>query len=177
MPTPATPAATTRHGDCPANLVSTYVGAIKDRWGSGGCFELLAPSLVPTDEARRRWGRVERLTATPDVLEAGTRAVFDSDVTPVLPTIQAPTLVISRRGDRHVRHEHGRHVASLIPNAQFIELPGDDHIPYAGQGIELVDEVEEFLTGVRPTLVLDRVLTTVLFTDIVGSTERLARIG
>ena len=161
----------------PANLIPTYVSAIKDIWGFGGCFEILAPSLVPTDEARRRWGRVERLTATPDVLEAATRAVFESDVTPVLPAIQAPTLVISRRGDRHVPYEHGRQVASLIPGAKFIELPGDDHIPFAGQDVQLLDEVEEFLTGVRPKPLLDRVLATVLFTDIVGSTQRLAELG
>jgi class 3 adenylate cyclase len=161
----------------PANLIPAYVGAIKDLWGFGGCFEMLAPSLVQTDHARQRWGRVERLTATPDVLEAATRAVFDSDVTQVLPTIQAPTLVISRRGDRHVPHEHGRQVASRIPGAKFIDLPGDDHIPYAGKDTQLLDEIEEFLTGVRPTPVLDRVLATVLFTDIVGSTERLAQLG
>jgi len=171
----------TRHEDTPwglpTNLISTYVNTIKDMWGTGGCFELLAPSLVSTDEARRRWGRIERLTATPDVLEAATRAVFEADVSQVLPTIQAPTLAISRRGDRHVRSEHGRYVASLIPNARFLELSGDDHIPYAGQDEQLVDEVEEFLTGVRPAPVLDRVLTTVLFTDIVGSTERAAQLG
>jgi class 3 adenylate cyclase len=161
----------------PATLIPAYVSAIKSMWGFGGCFEVLAPSLVPTDEARARWGRVERLTATPDVLEAATRAVFESDVTPVLPAIQAPTLAISRRGDRHVSWEHGRHVASLIPSARFIDLPGDDHIPYAGEDVQLLDEVEEFLTGVRPKPLLDRVLATVLFTDIVGSTERLAQLG
>ncbi|MGA2521728.1 MAG: adenylate/guanylate cyclase domain-containing protein [Acidimicrobiales bacterium] len=161
----------------PAEHVPTYVGAIKDLWGSGRCFEMVAPSLVPTDDAAARWGRVERLTATPDVLEAATRAVFDSDVSRVLPTIQAPTLVVSRRGDRHVRHEHGGHVASLIPDAKLVELPGDDHIPYAGDVVELLDEVETFLTGVRPKPLLDRVLATVLFTDIVGSTERLAAVG
>jgi pimeloyl-ACP methyl ester carboxylesterase len=158
----------------PAELIPTYVSAIKDLWGSGRCFEVLAPSLVPTDEARRRWARVERLTATPDVLEAATRAVFDSDVSPVLPTIQAPTLVISRRGDRHVRREHGRQVASLIPGAKYIELSGNDHIPFADQDDQVLDEVEEFLTGVRPKPLLNRVLATILFTDIVGSTEHLA---
>jgi class 3 adenylate cyclase len=161
----------------PGDLIPSYVSAIKDLWGFGGCFEILAPSLVPTDEARQYWGRVERLTATPDVLEAATRAVFESDVTEVLPAIQAPTLVISRRGDRHVSCEHGRQVAGLIPGANFIEMPGDDHIPFADGQIQLLDEVEEFLTGVRPKPLLDRVLATVLFTDIVGSTQRLAALG
>ncbi len=161
----------------PPHLISTYVSAIKDIWGTGGCFEILAPSLVPTDEARQRWGRVERLTATPDVLEAATRAVFDSDVSPVLSAIQAPTLAISRKGDRHVHYEHGRYVASLIPGARFIEVPGDDHLPFAARDERLLDEVEEFLTGVRPKPLLDRVLATILFTDIVASTQRLAELG
>ncbi len=161
----------------PESLIPDYVRIIKDLWGFGGCFEILAPSLVPTDDARKHWGRIERLTATPDVLEAATRAVFDSDVSQALRAVQAPTLAISRRGDRHVPYEHGRHVASLIPGAKFIELPGDDHIPYAGNDVELLDEVEAFLTGVRPKPLLDRVLATVLFTDIVGSTERLAQLG
>ena len=146
----------------PGNLIPSYVSAIKDLWGLGGCFQVVAPSLVPTDEARGYWGRVERLTATPDVLEAATRAVFESDVSQALPAIQAPTLVISRRGDRHVPYEHGRQVASLIPGARFTELAGDDHIPFAGQ-VHLLDEVEEFLTGVRPKPLLDRVLATVLY--------------
>ena len=161
----------------PANSIPSYVGAIKDIWGFGGCFEMIAPSLVPTAEARTKWERVERLTATPDVLEAATRAVFESDVTQALPAIQAPTLVISRRGDRHVRYEHGRHVAGLIPGAKFTELSGDDHVPFAGQQVQLLDEVEEFLTGIRPKPLLDRVLATVLFTDIVGSTQHLAQLG
>ena len=161
----------------PGNLIPSYVSAIKDLWGFGGCFQVVAPSLVPTDEARGYWGRVERLTATPDVLEAATRAVFESDVSQALPAIQAPTLVISRRGDRHVPYEHGRQVASLIPGARFTELSGDDHIPFAGQQVHLLDEVEEFLTGVRPKPLLDRVLATVLFTDIVGSTQVLAELG
>ena len=161
----------------PEDVIPDYARAIRDLWGSGGCFAIVAPSLVLTDELRHRWARVERLTATPDVLEAATRAVFDSDVSHVLGSIQAPTLVMSRRGDRHVRCEHGRHVAGGIPTARFVELPGDDHVPYAGQTDELLDEVQEFLTGARPHPMGDRVLTTVMFTDIVASTELLAQMG
>jgi class 3 adenylate cyclase len=161
----------------PPDLVTDYVTTIQEVWGTGQCAEILAPAMVTTDEARRHWARIERLTASPDVLAAMTRAVLDSDVTPVLPAIQAPTLVISRRGDRHVRHEHGRHVAGGIDGARLVELSGDDHLPFAGHSEELLDEVEEFLTGSRPAAVLDRVLVTVLFTDIVGSTEHVARLG
>ena len=161
----------------PADLVPSYVTAIEQVWGTGACIETLAPTMVQTEQARRRWARIERLTVTPDVLAASTRAVMDSDVTPVLSAIQAPTLVISRRGDRHVRYEHGRHIASRIPGARFVELSGEDHLPFAGRAEQILDGVEEFLTGVRPTPVFDRVLVTVLFTDIVGSTEHVARLG
>jgi class 3 adenylate cyclase len=161
----------------PGDLIPSYAAAIEQIWGTGAAIETLAPTMIKTEEARQRWGRIERLTASPEVLAASTRAVMESDVTPVLSAIQAPTLVISRRGDRHVRYEHGRHIASRIRGARLVELSGDDHLPFAGRTEELLDEVEEFLTGVRPMSVLDRVLVTVLFTDIVGSTEHVARLG
>ena len=161
----------------PAGLVSSYVGAIEHAWGTGVCFEMLAPAMVTTEEARRQWGRVERLTATPDVLAAATRAVFESDVSDVLPAIQSPSLVISRRGDRHVRLEHSQYIANRIPGAKLLELSGDEHIPFAGEADQLLDEVEEFLTGVAPRPVPDRVLATVLLTDIVRSTELAAELG
>ena len=155
----------------PSEQILPFVAAIQGVWGTGVSIEILAPSMIKTEQARRHWGRIERLTVTPDVLAAATWAVMESDVTHVLPAIQAPTLVINRQGDRHVRPEHGRYIASRIPDARLIELPGDDHLPFAGRTEELLDEVEEFLTGTRPSPVLDRVLVTVLFTDIVGSTE------
>jgi class 3 adenylate cyclase len=161
----------------PAHLIPAYVSAIQDIWGTGACIATLAPSMVQSDEARRRWGRIERLTASPDVLAATTRAVMDSDVTSVLSAIQAPTLVISRRQDRHVHHEHGPYIANRIRGARLVALAGEDHLPFAGPTVPILDEIEEFLTGVRPKPVLDRVLVTILFTDIVGSTEHVARLG
>ena len=160
-----------------ADLIPAYVSAIQEIWGTGACTETLAPSLVRTEQARQHWGRIERLTASPDVLAESSRAVMDSDVTSVLSAIQAPTLVISRRGDRHVRPEHGRAVASRIPDARFVELAGNDHLPFAGRSEEILDEIQQFLTGTKPVPVLDRVLLTVLFTDIVGSTEQVAKLG
>ncbi len=161
----------------PADLVASYVDAIEHAWGTGGCFEMLAPAMVTTEEARRQWARIERLTATPDVLAAATRAVFESDVSDVLPAIQAPTLAICRRGDRHVRYEHSGYVASRIPGAKLLELPGDEHLPFAGESDRLLDEVEGFLTGVAPRPIDDRVLATVMFTDIARSTELAAEMG
>ena len=99
-----------------------------------------------------------------------------ADVRDVLPAVQAPTLVIHRVGDRDARVEEGRYIAAHIPGARFVELPGDTHVPF-WEPDDVVDEIEEFLTGVRPTRVADRVLATILFTDLVGSTERAGALG
>src|SRR5919108_222932 len=99
------------------------------------------------------------------------------DVREVLPTIQAPTLVLQRVDDRDVNVEEGRWIAQQIPGAKYVELPGDEHLIWAGDVDAVVDEVEEFLTGARPVHDTDRVLATVLFTDIVGSTERATELG
>jgi pimeloyl-ACP methyl ester carboxylesterase len=100
------------------------------------------------------------------------------DVSAVLPTIHVPTLVIHRKDDVAVNVEGGRELAALIPNARYVELPGIDHIPFVGDNAgEISDAVEEFLTGSRAPVSVDRVLATVLFTDIVGSTEKAAALG
>jgi len=95
----------------------------------------------------------------------------------VLPAIQVPTLIIHRRGDRLVDVGNGRYLAANIPGARYLELPGDDHIYFAGDADALLDEIEEFVTGARGTHDPDRVLATVMFTDIVSSTEHAARLG
>jgi class 3 adenylate cyclase len=169
-----------RNEECPwglaADLLPAYATAIQEAWGTGGVTETIAPTLVQTDDAKRRWARAERLSATPDSA-AVPRAFMESDVTHVLSAIQAPTLVISRRGDRHVRPEHSRYLASRIAGAKLVELSGNDHLLFAGRADEILDEVQEFMTGERPTPVLDRVLATVMFTDIVRSTEQVAQLG
>jgi class 3 adenylate cyclase len=99
------------------------------------------------------------------------------DVREVLPAIRVPTLVIHRTGDHDVNVAEGRYLAARIPGAKFVELPGSDHWISAGNTDEIVDEIEEFLTGTRPVPEPDRVLATVLFTDIVGSTERATELG
>ena len=101
----------------------------------------------------------------------------DLDVRPVLPTIRIPTLVLHCTGDRVVNVENGRYLARHIPNAKYVELPGADHFPYLGDADAILAEIEEFLTGVRPLPESDRVLATVLFTDIITSTERSAQVG
>ena len=102
---------------------------------------------------------------------------LDIDVRALLPTIRVPTLVIHRRGDRVVNRRAGQELASQIPNARYVELPGIDHVPWAGDTEAVLGEAEEFLTGARSAPEPDRVLATVMFTDIVGSTERAAEFG
>jgi class 3 adenylate cyclase len=99
------------------------------------------------------------------------------DVRHVLPAIRVPTIVLHRSEDRDVKIEEARYIASQIPGARLVELPGQDHLPWVGEPDAVLDEIEEFLTGVRSAAMPDRILTTVLFTDIVGSTERAAGIG
>lgn len=99
------------------------------------------------------------------------------DVRPILPSIQVPTLLLYREGDEDVRVEEGRYIASQIPGSKLVELPGRDHFMWIGESQELLDEIEEFLTGVRRGPDPDRVLATVLFTDVVGSTEVATRLG
>ena len=105
------------------------------------------------------------------------RMNWEIDARHVLPAIRIPTLVLHRTGDRVVKVEQGRLIAERIPGAKYVELPGDDHVPSAGDADTLLDEIEEFLTGVRHGPEPDRVLATVLFTDIVRSTERAAELG
>ena len=122
------------------------------------------------------WGRFERLIAKQEDYRELAEILFEIDVRPVLPAIQAPTLVLHRAGDQVMSIEHGRYLARTIPNAKFVELTGD-HILFLGDVDAVADETEEFLTGVRRVPETDRVLATVLFTDIVGSTERAAVLG
>ncbi len=123
------------------------------------------------------WARFERLGASPGAwLEL--QEVFGSlDVRRVLPHVQAPTLVLHRSEDRIVPVGQSRAIAEQIPDAKLVELEGNDHIPFLGDADALVDEVQEFLTGARPAPAPDRVLATVMFTDIVGSTTRAAELG
>jgi len=99
------------------------------------------------------------------------------DIRHLLPSIHVPTLILHRKDDRDANVEEGRWIASQIPNARFVELAGEDHLPWTGDSDAVVDEVQEFLTGTRSSEESNRVLATVLFTDIVGSTEHAARLG
>jgi pimeloyl-ACP methyl ester carboxylesterase len=139
--------------------------------------EYYAPSRVGDEQFVRNLERYLRRAASPGAAAALLRMNSFIDVREVLPTIRVPTLVLHRTGDHDVNIAEGRYLASKIPGAKFVELTGDDHWISAGNVDELADEIEEFLTGTRPVPEPDRVLATVLFTDIVGSTERAAELG
>ena len=139
--------------------------------------EYYAPSRLGDDQFARNLEQYLRRAASPGAAAALLRMNSYIDVRDVLPTIRVPTLVLHRRGDHDVNVAEGRYLAAKIPEAQFVELPGDDHWISAGNPDEIADEIEEFLTGTRPVPELDRVLATVLFTDIVGSTERAVELG
>jgi len=145
--------------------------------GTGTNLDLQGPSGLAEPRFVSWWARFERLVATPSAYRELAGIFRDLDVRPLLPSIQAPTLVVQRVGDRITPVSQGRFLAAAIPNARLVELPGEDHIPFLGDADAIADEVEEFVTGTRSAPEADRFLSTVLFTDIVGSTERQAAIG
>ncbi len=160
--------------DAQRRILDSY----EDRWGRGSFgVRTLAPTLAE-DERFVQWNaQAQRFAGTPASARAWFRITMEIDVRDVLPAIRVPTLVLHRTEDRGVPIEAGRYLAQRIPDAKFVELQGTDHFPFVGGGDVMLDEVEEFLTGSRSPREPDRVLATVLFTDIVGSTEHAAQLG
>ncbi len=146
---------------------------IRRDWGGPVGIEARAPSRAADPEFRDWWGTYLRMGASPGAALALTKMNAQIDVRPILPTIQVPTLVIHRRDDRCLLVEEGRFLAQQIPGAKFVELPGNDHLPFVGDQDAILDEIEEFLTGVRHAPQLDRVLATVLFARVTGSASGL----
>jgi class 3 adenylate cyclase len=145
--------------------------------GTGAATELLAPSWS-SDPAKRRWfARGERLAGGPGYFREFSLLFQHTDMRPVLSSIQAPTLVLNRRGDHFVVAGHAKYVAERIPHARQVEFDGDDHEWLAGDTDRVLDEIGSFLTGARRARPTNRVLSTVMFTDIVGSTERATALG
>jgi class 3 adenylate cyclase len=148
-----------------------------ETWGDGSRILSLSPS-EHVDESMRKWyGELERLSIPPGSIPVFQQMMATTDVLDVLPAIQAPTLVIQRAQDRFADPRHGRYVAAHVPGAKLLELPGDETLMPMSGGDAYLDEVEEFLTGTRRAPRTDRVLATVLFTDIVDSTGHAAKLG
>ena len=174
-------AKTVRSADHPYGKTAEQQQAFLERFvsemGTGRNLDLQGPSGLDDPSFRRWWARFERLVATPSAFQELAGILTDLDVRAVLPAIQAPTLLLHRVGDRIFPVDQSRYLAATIPDARLVELAGDDHIPFLGDRDAIVDEIQEFVTGNRPRPEADRVLSTVLFTDIVGSTERQVELG
>ena len=149
---------------------------VREAWGEGLMLIVLAPSLLNDEWEREWWAGYERASMSPRSVLTLMQANLDLDMREVLPLVRVPSLVLHRDGDA-LPIEGGRYVADRIPDARFVELQGDDHWPWVGDPEQVCDEVEEFVTGRRQAPESDRVLATVLFTDIVASTQRAADLG
>jgi len=153
-----------------------FTDAFENHWGEGKALALYAPSLAGDANAQRMLGMFERAAASPAMVRALYQFNSEVDVTRVLPMIGVPTLVLHRTDDLGPI-EYGRYLVEHVPGARFVELAGNDHMPWLGNSYAVLDEVEQFLTGARHAAEPDRVLATVLFTDITSSTERTAQLG
>ncbi|HET8587958.1 MAG TPA: alpha/beta hydrolase [Candidatus Limnocylindria bacterium] len=146
-----------------------------DHWGEGQSAEWIVPSVV-SPFVRRTFGTVERSAVSPTMARGLIEALLQIDVHPALGAISAPTLVLHRRGDV-VPISHGRLLADRIPGARMVELSGSDHAIWTEETDVIIGEIEQLLTGSRAAAAPERVLATVLFTDIVDSTRRAAEVG
>jgi pimeloyl-ACP methyl ester carboxylesterase len=161
----------------PDNVAERFIDTVVGAWGSGEAARLGAPSEAHQAGFVERRARLERLAMSPGQFAAIYPPTYDLDVRPVLGTIQAPTLVLHRQENPYVRVENGRYLAEHIRDAALVELPGRDHFFHAGDTAHMIDHVQEFLTGTRQAPDHDRILATVLFTDIVGATGLAERLG
>ena len=160
-----------------SNDAERLLEAIESGWGKGVAFEALVASQSDNEVMRNWWARYQRQAASPGTAVTLLRRAFDTDARGVLSAISVPTLILHKAGDPFTGPEHGRYLAERIPAARYVELTGIDHLFFAEDSARLVAEIQEFLTGVRDASEPDRVLATVLFADIVGSTELAAKMG
>jgi pimeloyl-ACP methyl ester carboxylesterase len=162
----------------PSPLMEQFLDLVEASWGTGSVStDFFAPSVAHDETFRQSWARFERLAVSPAGIKALLRIIQATDARHVLPVVRVPTLIVHRAGDRVARVDGARYIAEHIPGATYVELPGPDHFPWVGDTDAVLDEVEEFVTGTRRGREPDRVLATVLFTDIVGATERAVALG
>ena len=161
----------------PPEVRERLISMVEQTWGRGDVIAAISPSLAGDAVALEAWGRFLRLSASPATAAAVMRMLFELDVRDVLPAIRVPTLVVHRQDNPIVTVDQGRYVADQIEGTKFVAVPGADYGLAVGDVDVLIDEVEEFLTGSRPAHATNRVLATVLFTDIVDSTPRAVELG
>jgi class 3 adenylate cyclase len=160
-----------------AEAVEGMVAQFDQLWGSEAMAAMLVPSRAGDARFLRWFAKWQRASTSPKAARVFLRAMAEVDVRPVLPLVQTPTLILHRRGFGLVPIQHGRYLAEHITGAKLVELPGSD-VDHTWETPELaLDAIQEFLTGLRRTVEPSRVLATVLFTDIVGSTQRAAQLG
>ena len=160
----------------PSDVITEVTEALTANWGEGGLLPVLAPGKAHDEAFHREWGRFERYAVNPAMYRKLAHLALEIDIRGTLSSVQTPTLVTHRSGDAFIPVQAGRYLADKIPGARFVELPGADHL-FTVDPDQIADEIEEFLTGTRARNPSDRVLTTVIFTDINRSTELAAQLG
>jgi len=154
-----------------------FAEQMEREWGGAIGIDVRCPSMAHDERYRRWWARWLRASASPAAAATLMRMNMEIDIRHVLPAVRVPTLLLHSRNDRTIDFGASRYMAEHIPGAKLVELHGIDHVPWGCDSDAIGDEIEEFLTGARHDAQPDRVLATVLFTDIVGATERAARLG
>jgi len=160
-----------------AERFERMLSVAEEQWGEGALLDLFAPSLMGNAPMQELWGQFQRAAASPSMARAVIQALFEIDVRDLLPLIRVPTLILHRAQELAVPIESARYMAEKIPGAKLAELPGNDHLPFAGDIDALAGEIEEFLTGERHGGEAERVMATILFTDIVESTVMAREMG
>lgn len=163
-------------GEATEEEFEAAMATVPERWGSGAAAARLAPSVGDEPWMQEWVSKVQRNAATPGVAEAFMRMAFEIDVRAVVPTVAVPTLVLHSADDQVCHVENGRYLARAVPGAHYVEVPGSDHIPWF-QPDRFLAEIREFVTGRREAPTPARKLATILFTDIVASTETAATLG
>ena len=162
----------------PLDRLEKDLETIRSRWGNdGGTMSFLAPDLLRNRPLAESYIRYERQSASPGTAKAMIGWLYQVDVRHVLSAIRVPTLLLHHVASTRIAPEHGRYIEERIAGARFVELAGADNYTWAGDTAPMIAEIQEFLTGARPVVEPDRVLATVLLTDIVDSTKRAADIG
>jgi len=161
----------------PAGLPPEDAERIRAGWGHGALLGLLAPEDADDTALRRSYSEYESLSCSPEMAVAMIQMLYAGDVRDVLPAVRVPTLIVNHAGSARIPAAISDYLAEHIPGARHVEVPGSSNLIWAGDQEAVLAEVEEFLTGIRPHPEPDRVLATVLFTDIVDSTRRAAELG
>jgi class 3 adenylate cyclase/pimeloyl-ACP methyl ester carboxylesterase len=161
----------------PENLFESFLSYLEETWGSDALIDLFAPSVADDARLRQWWAEYSRRSTSLGGILTQLRINRETDTRYLLPSVQAPTLVLHARDEQFVRVGHGRYLAQHIPGARMVELDGGDHFFFFANREQVMGEIQQFVTGERDVAEHERVLATILFTDIVASTEHAARLG